>query len=153
MAVADANAEDTPPPPAKASRIAWYQWPVLLSIDMIGPFSTDAYIPNMPQMRQDFGCAVALATLTLQLNWITNALANSACGSLSDRYGRRRTAALFLAVYVAGAAVCVSGGAERRRRGASVEELSCSARVATRPISLGARREEAGHPRRASQRS
>lgn len=59
-------------------------------------------------MQEDFGCSVALATLTLQLNWITNALANSACGGLSDRLGRRATAVAFLGFYVIGAGICAA---------------------------------------------
>ena len=72
----------------------------------VGPFSTDAYIPNIPQIRKDFDCPVYLATLTLQLNWVSNALANSLCGTLSDRLGRRKTALTFLSIYLVGTAIC-----------------------------------------------
>lgn len=41
--MAAVTTDDGAAPRPPKSFITWYQWPVLLSIDMIGPFSTDAY--------------------------------------------------------------------------------------------------------------
>ena len=30
--------------------LRWHQWLLVLSIDMLGPFSTDSYVPNMPAL-------------------------------------------------------------------------------------------------------
>ena len=90
--------QDAPAP----RRLRWYLWLLLLSVDMIGPFSTDAYLPNIPKMRDDLGCSLALATLTLQANWVVNALASSAVGALSDRLGRRPVLLAAMLCYVAG---------------------------------------------------
>ena len=53
-------------------------------------------------MRDDLGCSLALATLTLQANWVVNALASSAVGALSDRLGRRPVLLAAMLCYVAG---------------------------------------------------
>ncbi|KAJ1448830.1 major facilitator superfamily domain-containing protein [Pelagophyceae sp. CCMP2097] len=93
-------------PAAPPRSFKWYQWPILVSIDMIGPFATDAYIPNIPQMHRDFGCLLVLATLTLQINWVFNAFSNSGCGTLSDKYGRRKVLIVALLLFIGGSGIC-----------------------------------------------
>ena len=33
------------------------QWLIIISVNMLGPFSTDSYIPNLPQMSAEFACS------------------------------------------------------------------------------------------------
>jgi len=69
--------------------VPWYLWPVLLSIDTIAYFSSDAYLPNVLQIQEDFSTTTAMVTLTLQLNWIVMAFAVTIVGVLADEYGRQ----------------------------------------------------------------
>ena len=50
------------------------QWLVIISVNMLGPFSTDSYIPNLPQMSAEFACSTFAAGLTLQLNNVRGCL-------------------------------------------------------------------------------
>ena len=81
-----------------------YQWLILLSLNAIGPFSSDAYLPNLPNIEQDLGTSRELASLTIQINWIVLGLINPVIGSLSDTYGRKTITAVSLAIFVVGAA-------------------------------------------------
>ena len=75
---------------------------------MIGPFSTDSYIPNLPQMTKDLHTTASLAGATLQFNWIVKAVSTVAIGFLSDRpaIGRRRAILGAFVFYVVGTAGC-----------------------------------------------
>ena len=42
----------------------------------------------------------------MQINWVANSVANSACGSLSDRFGRRNVLLCSMVLYVCGSGVC-----------------------------------------------
>ena len=80
-----------------------YQWLILLSLNAIGPFSSDAYLPNLPNIEQDLGTSRELASLTIQINWIVLGLINPVIGGLSDIYGRKTITAVSLGVFVVGA--------------------------------------------------
>jgi DHA1 family bicyclomycin/chloramphenicol resistance-like MFS transporter len=80
-----------------------YQWLILLSLNAIGPFSSDAYLPNLPDIEKDLGTSRALASLTIQINWIVLGLINPVIGSLSDTYGRKTITAVSLSIFVVGA--------------------------------------------------
>ena len=54
------------------------------AIDVLGPFSTDAYIPNETQIRENLDTTKVLTGLTLQLNWLSKGFATLVVGSLSD---------------------------------------------------------------------
>ena len=47
---ASPGAQDSPAAAPPPRRLRWYLWLLLLSVDMIGPFSTDAYLPNIPKV-------------------------------------------------------------------------------------------------------
>ena len=83
-----------------------YQWVILLLLNAIGPFASDAYLPSLPEIECDLNTSAAAASATIQLNWIVLGLMNPVIGVLSDRYGRKNITALFLAVFVAGAIGC-----------------------------------------------
>jgi DHA1 family bicyclomycin/chloramphenicol resistance-like MFS transporter len=86
--------------PAIASQSVWL---ILLSLNAIGPFSSDAYLPNLPDIEKDLGTSRALASLTIQINWIVLGLINPVIGSLSDTYGRKTITAVSLSIFVVGA--------------------------------------------------
>eukprot|EP00635_Sarcinochrysidales_sp_CCMP3193_P014137 CAMPEP_0118890918 /NCGR_PEP_ID=MMETSP1166-20130328/1159_1 /TAXON_ID=1104430 /ORGANISM="Chrysoreinhardia sp, Strain CCMP3193" /LENGTH=564 /DNA_ID=CAMNT_0006829551 /DNA_START=36 /DNA_END=1730 /DNA_ORIENTATION=+ len=85
--------------------LRWYHWCLVGAIDVIGPFSTDSYVPNQPQMRRDLETTNVLTGLTLQLNWLSKGVATLAIGALSDRpaIGRRGALLRTFAIYVVGA--------------------------------------------------
>jgi len=91
-----------------ASVLPWYLWPLLLSIDTIGSFSSDSYLPNILQIKEQFNASTTMVTLTLQLNWITAALAAAAVGVLADRYGRRLVLIACFGIYVAATALAAT---------------------------------------------
>ena len=90
-------------PATAISTLRVYQWLILLSLNAIGPFSSDAYLPNLPDIEKDLGTSRALASLTIQINWIVLGLINPVIGGLSDAYGRKTITAVSLLVFVVGA--------------------------------------------------
>ena len=54
--------------PPKELRV--HQWLVLLSLNVIGPFASDAYMPNLPNIMQDLSTTSEDASLTIQVNWL-----------------------------------------------------------------------------------
>lgn len=106
---------ETPPPSSTASRdggderggppgaLQAHQWLVLLSLNVIGPFASDAYVPNLPNIQCDLATSSENASLTIQVNWIVLGLLNPVIGSLSDRYGRKVVTAASLLTFVVGA--------------------------------------------------
>lgn len=93
-------------PHPKEVTIRWYHWAILISIDMIGPFSQDAYIPNMPQMQEDLDMIRFGMMLTLQANWVVKAFTQLSIGWISDRLGRKPTLFFTLCLYMMGTFVC-----------------------------------------------
>ena len=69
------NAQPLLADPPKQTELRWWHWVVLSSVSVLGPFSTDSYIPNLPQMASELACSQSLAGLTLQVNWIVSGLA------------------------------------------------------------------------------
>ena len=80
-----------------------HQWLVLLSLNVIGPFASDAYLPNLPDIRRDLVTSSENASLTIQVNWVVLGLINPVIGSLSDRFGRKLVTAGSLLAFVVGA--------------------------------------------------
>ena len=73
---------------------------------MIGPFSTDSYIPNLPEMVDDLRTTNLMAGLTIQLNWIVKGFANILLGRLSDFVGRKPVILVSFVIYIASTAAC-----------------------------------------------
>ena len=108
----------------------WYHWLICVSLDMLGPFSTDSYIPNLPEMVDDLHTTAFMvrssnlvpqtrtlstpcnsivppqAGLTIQMNWIVKGFANVWLGRLSDFYGRKPVVLCSFVVYIAATAGC-----------------------------------------------
>lgn len=85
--------------PASSQTLRWWHWVLLSSVSVLGPFSTDSYVPNMPQMAAELQCTQFLAGLTLQINLLVSGLAKVPIGRASDTWGRRPTLLATLAVY------------------------------------------------------
>jgi len=82
-------------------------WALILSIDMLGPFSTDSYVPNMPQLNAQLsGSSYFLVGLSLQLNWLVKGVATVVLGKWSDKFGRRPVVLGAFAAYIAGTLCC-----------------------------------------------
>jgi len=92
------------------SAVPCYMWPFLVCIDTIGPFSTDAYLPNLVQIGRDFNSTPVVGSLSLQLNLVTSAMACMIVGTLADRFGRKRVLLSCFVVYTAGAAWAALSG-------------------------------------------
>jgi len=98
--------------PAKrcCSALPWYLWPFLVVLDTIGPFSTDAYLPNIVQIGKDFNTSTTVVSLSLQLNLMAGAMACMIVGTLADRFGRKPVVLACFVTYTAAAAwAAVSG--------------------------------------------
>ncbi|KAJ8604958.1 hypothetical protein CTAYLR_006882 [Chrysophaeum taylorii] len=91
-------------------KLRWYQWALLGMIDVLGPCSSDSYIPNLPAMQKNLGAGEVKAELSLQLNWLAKGLATVAIGAAADapRIGRRGAVLGAFAFYIVGTAGCAS---------------------------------------------
>jgi DHA1 family bicyclomycin/chloramphenicol resistance-like MFS transporter len=74
-----------------------------MSLNTIGPFSSDAYIPNLNTIAEDLNASDEAVSLTIQINWIMLGLWNPVIGHLSDKYGRKKVIYVALVVYMIGA--------------------------------------------------
>lgn len=73
-------------------------------IFVLGPVSTDMYLPAFPQVEHDLGHGAGSAQLTLTA-WLAGmAIGQFLLGPLCDRYGRKRPLMAGLAVYIAASA-------------------------------------------------
>ncbi|OLQ01399.1 putative MFS-type transporter YdgK [Symbiodinium microadriaticum] len=68
-------------------------------------FTTDQYVPSLPQMKVDLAATQSLMSLTVQMNFIVKALFGLLAASLSDRIGRRPVL-LFCLVLLSLASFC-----------------------------------------------
>ncbi|TBW36306.1 Bcr/CflA family efflux MFS transporter [Siculibacillus lacustris] len=73
----------------------------------LGSVSMAIYTPAMPALVLAFGTSMAMVKSTLTAYFAGFALAQLVCGPLSDGYGRRPIAGLFLVLYVAGSVVAM----------------------------------------------
>ena len=101
-AVPEAQAAD-PPPSTPSPRLHMGHYLILVSLNSIGAFSSDCYIPNLSDVVDDLNATDQQVSLTIQINWVLLGLATPVVGHLSDVHGRKRVVCLTLLVYVAGA--------------------------------------------------
>ena len=69
----------------------------------IGPATVDFSLPAMPAMQGSFASGAMRVELTLTLLLASLALGQLLFGAIADRYGRRTTLLVSLAIYIAGA--------------------------------------------------
>lgn len=100
-AAAPAAPPAAPPPPSTRLRFGHYL--ILISLNSIGAFSSDCYIPNLSDIVDDLNANDQMVSLTIQINWVLLGLATPFVGHLSDVHGRKLVVCLTLVAYVAGA--------------------------------------------------
>ncbi|CAO3419494.1 multidrug effflux MFS transporter [Azospirillum endophyticum] len=79
---------------------------LLTALVAFGPLSTDLYLPSLPTLVRVFGTDVATVQLTLSIFLVGFAVSQLAYGPMSDRFGRRPTLLVGVAIYLAASAVC-----------------------------------------------
>lgn len=75
-------------------------------VSMIGPFSIDTYLPSFPAIAQGLGVGLPALAQTLSIYLIAFAGATLLWGPLSDRFGRRRTLLVSLALFMVASIGC-----------------------------------------------
>jgi MFS transporter, DHA1 family, multidrug resistance protein len=79
---------------------------VLATLNGIGPFSNDAYLPGLPQLSSDLSTSASLAGATLTAVMIGLALGQLVMGPISDSLGRLRPLLVGVAVFAVASALC-----------------------------------------------
>ena len=92
----------TPTPRPRTQYLNIGQYLILISLNSIGAFSSDCYIPNLANVTADLDTSDQMGSLTIQINWIMLGLATPVVGHLSDLYGRRLVIWATLVIYVIG---------------------------------------------------
>ncbi|MEU3494809.1 multidrug effflux MFS transporter [Kitasatospora cineracea] len=72
----------------------------------LGPFTTDLYLPALPDLTADLGSTAAAAQLTLTGSLLGMVVGQLLFGPLSDRIGRRRPMLAGLAAFTAASLLC-----------------------------------------------
>lgn len=98
MTAVPRNAEGSAPP-LLSERFAGILGALLVAL---GPISMALYTPAMPALVTAFGTSIAAVKLTLTSYFAGFALAQLIVGPLSDAYGRRKVAAIFIGLYLVG---------------------------------------------------
>lgn len=75
-------------------------------ISMFVPFSTDVYMPALPEMGKNFAASEFLISLTLTIFFFVFAASMIIFGPLSDKYGRKPILVLGAAIYTIFSFVC-----------------------------------------------
>merc|ERR1711990_1172850 len=88
---------------ATKPKLRLYQWIILMSLNTIGAFSSDAYVPNLNAIADDLQASDESVSLTIQINWIMLGLWNPVIVYFSDKYGRKEVIYIALIVYCIGA--------------------------------------------------
>lgn len=82
-------------------------WVVMLgSLCALPAFTTDMYLPGIPQVAADLGTSEALAQLTVSAMLVGGGLGQLVIGPLSDRFGRRAPLLVGLVLHVVTSLLC-----------------------------------------------
>ena len=79
---------------------------ILGALVALGPLSTDAYVPGLPELTRDLGASASGAQLTITSCLIGLAVGQLLAGPLSDALGRRRPLIVGLALYTIAGLLC-----------------------------------------------
>jgi len=79
---------------------------LLTALVAFGPLSTDLYLPSLPTLVRVFDTDIATVQLTLSVFLIGFAVSQLVYGPMSDRFGRRPTLLVGVAVYLIASAAC-----------------------------------------------
>lgn len=96
-----------PQPPAERSRARRVLVLLILGgLVALGPLSTDAYVPGLPQLADELLSSASAAQLTVTTCLIGLAAGQLLAGPLSDAFGRRRPLIVGVAVYTVAGLLC-----------------------------------------------
>ena len=99
---------DSPPAAATIAFPAATIIPLTAALFAVLPFSTDVYLTAMVDLGREFGVAVGGVQRTLISFTLGFGLAHLAVGHIADCFGRRPTALVGLALYLAASALAVA---------------------------------------------
>lgn len=78
----------------------------LIFLSAFGALATDMYLPALPMMSDEFNCSVGTVNLTLVLFFLFSAISMLIWGTLSDKYGRRPTLLVGVALFILTSFLC-----------------------------------------------
>ena len=76
-------------------------------MNMYPPFSTDMYLPALPEIGKYFGASEFLVGMTLTIFFLMFAVSMILCGPLSDKYGRKPVLIFGTSTYILASLTCV----------------------------------------------
>lgn len=76
-------------------------------MNMYPPFSTDMYLPALPEIGKYFSTSEFLAGLTLTIFFLMFAISMVLCGPLADKYGRKPILIFGTSIYTVASIICV----------------------------------------------
>ena len=76
-------------------------------MNMYPPFSTDMYLPALPEIGKYFAASEFLVGLTLTIFFLMFAVSMVLCGPLSDKYGRKPILIFGTTTYTIASIICV----------------------------------------------
>ncbi len=95
--------------PAARSRMWTFKLVLLMgAMCAIGAFTTDTYLPSLPEVAGDLGTTEAYVQLTITATLIGGALGQFVIGPLSDRFGRRTPVMIGLVVHIVASLLCMA---------------------------------------------
>ena len=80
---------------------------LLTALVSLSLFSTDIYLPSLPEMAEVFHTSVAEVQMTLSSYMLGFALSMLLCGAISDRFGRRPVVLIGTATHCLASIVCL----------------------------------------------
>lgn len=79
---------------------------ILGALVALGPLSTDAYVPGLPELTRDLGASASAVQFTITSCLVGLAVGQLLAGPLSDALGRRRPLIVGLALYTIAGLLC-----------------------------------------------